>query len=194
MFRKAKLSDLDKLVRIHYSELNSDFLPSLGINFLRLLYSDLLALSGVYVVVYEDGGYVKGFIVGSKNFERDFNEIIKKGFIKYFLSILPQILKRPLMLKNLVETLFYPKKEGLELPVSELVVIAVSGKSHRKGIGRKLVLELEKKLSKENVKKYKVSANKNNYVANQFYKSLGFKKHSDFFLYGKIVNLYLKKI
>lgn len=194
MVRKANLSDINKLAQIHLSELNSDFLPSLGIKFLRALYLDLATLDRVYILVYEQEGKVEGFIVGSKDFDKDFKKIITGNFIRYSFLIFPQIIKTPFIVKNILETFLYTKKEGKNLPNSELVIIAISEKYHHRGIGKKLVLALDDIFAKEKISRYKVSVNKKNAVANKFYNALGFRKHSEFSLYGKIINLYIKQI
>lgn len=194
MFRQAKKSDINSIARIHFIELNSDFLSSLGENFLRTLYSSFLQNKNMYTLVYELNGNVGGFITGAKNFDKDFNSIIKKDFIKFILIIIPQIFKNHKIIKKIIETLFYEKKQGFNLLTVELVVIAVLKKFHRKGIGKKLVFLLEKELIKNDIKQYKVSVNKQNKNANLFYKSLNFNKHNEFMLYGKRINLYVKNL
>ncbi|MBI2028537.1 MAG: GNAT family N-acetyltransferase [Candidatus Levybacteria bacterium] len=193
MLRKAKKSETSSLAKIHYFELYSDFLSSLGEKFLRLLYEDLLGEdTHIYVVSYGDG--IQGFVAGSKDFNSVFKKIIIKNFIKYSFMLLPRVLYSPFILKKIFETLFYIKKEGKSVPQAELIAIAVSKKYHRKGFGKRLVRILEKSFLQHNVREYKVSVNADNYIANSFYSSLGFKKNHDFYLYGKKINLYTKRI
>ena len=194
MLRQAKKSDINKLAEIHFLELHSDFLPGLGQEFLRLLYLNLLQSKNTHIWVCELDNNVQGFVVGSKNFSNDFKKIVLKNFIRFVILISPQIIKSPNILKNILETFLYAKKQGHDLIEAELIVIAVSTKFHRKGIGKKLIFMLEKSFMKDNVEKYKVIVNKNNSKANLLYNSIGFKKQREFLLYGKKLNLYIKEI
>lgn len=194
MLRQAKKSDINSLASIHYFELHSDFLASLGQKFLRLLYLNLIQSKKTYILVYESDGKVQGFIVGARGFSNNFKEIIFKNFIQFVILIFPEILKNPKALKNVLETFFYTRKQGHNSLSTELVVIAVSKKFHRKGIGKKLIYSLENKFAEENINEYKVSVNKKNKNANMFYKSFDFIKYNEFMLYGKKINLYIKKI
>lgn len=194
MFRRVNKLDLNKLARIHFLELRFDFLPSLGENFLRQLYSNLAQSKNTYIWVIEVNNNVLGFVVGSKNFSIVFKNIIRKNFLDYILILLPQIIRKPTILSSIIETFFYTRKEGDRMPEAELIVIAILSKFHRKGLGRKLILYLEKEFIDNGVKQYKLTVNAKNKTANSFYKSLEFNKHHDFSLYGKKLNLYTKKI
>lgn len=194
MLRQAKKSDINSLASIHYLELHSDFLASLGQNFLRFLYLNLIQSKNTYIWIYESEGNVQGLVVGAKDFGSNFKEMIAKNFIRYLVLVLPALLKNPNVLKNIFETLLYTKKQGNSLSNAELVVIAVSKIFHRKGIGKKLITVLEKEFTKNNIKEYKVSVNGKNKNANNFYKSLGFIKQKEFMLYGKNINSYIKTI
>lgn len=194
MLRRGKQSDVINLAKIHLLEFNSDFLPSLGQRFLRLLYSDLLQNKNVYVWVEDSDNNVQGFIVGSKDFNSVFKNIIIKNFIKYVFILIPQILRNPKLVKNIIETLFYLKKEGINTPKAELVVIAILKKYQRRGLGRNLILALEKDFMSQKIKSYKVSMNAKNLTANSFYLSLGFTRNHDFFIYNERMCLFIKRI
>lgn len=194
MLREANKSDIQALAKIHLQELRFDFLPSLGEKFLLLLYRNLLENKTVYIYVAEQKSNIQGFIVGSKNFNKVFKNILLKNFIQYVMIIIPQLILKPFLCKNVFETIFYVKKEGEDVPEAELIIICVASRYHHKGIGKKLVFLLEKVFYKKNVKNYKVSTTDKNIIANLFYRSLGFVYHHNFFLYGKKINLYVKQI
>ncbi|MCL5432984.1 MAG: GNAT family N-acetyltransferase [Patescibacteria group bacterium] len=194
MLRKGKKADVNKLARIHFLELESDFLPSLGEKFLRLLYLNLIQSKDIYIWVEDSNGNIRGFVVGSENFDVVFKQIIIKNFIKYIFLILPQILKKPAIINNIIETLFYTRRVRINASRAELIVISVLKKYQRIGLGKGLVFALEETFISKKIKQYKVSVNAANLVANTFYSSLNFKKVSNFFLYGKKINLYIKKL
>jgi len=193
MLRKATNSDVKRLAEIHSTELSKDFLPSLGKKFLELLYSNLIQSKDVYVWVVVKNNSIQGFIVGSKDFNSLFKKIIFRNFTKFAFLILPKLVKKIFMIKDIFDTFFYTKKMGDRIS-AELVVIAVSKKFHRKGLGRKLVFALEKEFVKNHINKYKVSVNDNNKVANSFYISFGFRKSHDIVLYNKKINSYVKNL
>lgn len=193
MLRKARKSDVGRLAQIHFSELNSDFLPSLGIEFLTKMYENFLNDNEMDIIVFEYRKKVCGFTIGSKDFSQIFKKNILNNLFSYSYLIAKKLIAKPNIIKNVLETLFYTNKECAG-PISELVVIAVLSEFHRKGVGRLLVSELENKFKKKNIKEYKVSVNKKNRNANLFYKSLGFVKIYEFSLYGKQINLLTKNI
>ncbi len=194
MLRQGKKTDVAALVKIHYHELQSDFLPSLGEPFLRLLYESFLQNADVNILVIESDHKVRGFVIGSRNFNRVFKKIVLRNFVKFALLIIPHIFQKPVILKNVFETFLYPKKESPVVSDAELIVIAISKKYHRKGFGKKLIHALEKSFTTQKVYQYKLTVNKNNMAANAFYNTLGFKKNHEFFLYGKKLILYTKHI
>lgn len=193
MIRNAKASDVVSIVRIHYDELNADFLSSLGEKFLQQLYFSLIKNKNIYVYVYESNKEIQGFVAGSKDFSNTFKKIIINNFARYSLSIFPQLLQKPYLIKKIIETLFYTKQGGSIAPSAELIALSVMKKCQRQGIGKKLVNVLEKKFRKGNIKNYKVSVNANYLGANNFYKSLGFKYSHSFNIYGKILNSYFRE-
>ncbi|MBI5122701.1 GNAT family N-acetyltransferase [Candidatus Roizmanbacteria bacterium] len=189
MIKKAEISDIDSIVKLHRTELKTEFLPSLGKNFLIKLYQDLYLRKNCIILVAKDHNNLKGFIVGSKKFSDDFYFVIKHNFLKYFLLLIPQVLLHPKIFIKILETFLYTKKQGLS-PDAELVVIAVSKKYRRKGNGKKLVRELEKILKKQKINNYKVTVGASNF----FYKSLRFEELRKFKFYDKVFHVYTKKL
>lgn len=193
MLRKARKSDVKTIAQIHFNELRLDFLPSLGMEFLTKLYIDFIINDGVDIAVFRNRDKVCAFIVGANDFGKVFKQIIINNFFGYSYLIAKKIMTKPSIIKYVFDTLIYPVKEGNDVK-SELVVIAVSNEYQRKGIGRKLLIELENKFKKRKIMRYKVSVNNKNTRANLFYKSLGFKKTREFYLYNKKLNLLVKNI
>jgi len=194
MLRTAKLSDVGRLAELHSSELSTDFLPSLGMPFLVLLYTKLIKSPNIYILVFESTGRVEGFIVGGSNFDKTFKNILSENIIQFSIVITPHVLKKPQIIKKIIETMFYTQKFGSRASSAELVVLAVSKRFQRIGLGRKLVNILERKLKGIGISKYRVSVNAGNAVANSFYKALSFVEYNKFELYGKEINIYIKKL
>lgn len=193
MIRKMRSSDILTVVDIHITALPDDFLPSLGKEFLNFFYSLNLESSGVINLVFTDGENVKGFILGCTDSRKFFINTIKKNWLKLALLIGKRLIKNPSLIFKIIETFLYPKKEG-EGPKPELLIVAVLPDFQEKGIGSQLVKSLEKEFKKKGIKKYKVSTLKQYRQANAFYRKLGFKFKSRFWLYNKAWNIYVKKL
>lgn len=194
MIRKGRTTDINELARIHLKELHSQFLPMLGNKFLRLLYANFIKNNQTFVYVSERNKSIQGYIVGAKDFNNVFKVIILNNLTQFLYIIFPQILRKPKILINIFETIFYTTKTGVNKNEGELVVIVVVKKFRNRGIGKKLISVLEKQFYNQNLTEYKVSVTAKNKSAVSFYESLGFKKLSKFILYGNETYLYKKLI
>lgn len=191
MIKPLGLNHIPEIAKIHSQELKSDFLPSLGEEFLRLLYEGVISKKTAFGYIAHEKGRIVGFIIGTNNMDKFFRSAISANFIKIIYLLILKILANPFLLKNIVETLFYTGKEVG--PKAELVVIAVLKKWQGKGIGKRLVKSLENYFEKKNVKKYKLTVYADKTAIN-FYKKLKYLKLSEFNLYGKGWYIYEKKI
>ena len=171
MIRQIEKDHTGLIAQIHDKALNGDFLPSLGIDFLTAFYEGIIGKPGVYGFVDVENGRIVGFIIGTRDSEKFFSQALRGNFVKLTLLLLIQLIKRPQIIKNVLETFLYTKKEGTSK--AELVVIAVNNKSQGKGMGKQLVRALEQAFKKEKINRYKltVHADKN---AVGFYEHLGY--------------------
>ncbi len=178
-FKPEQIADI---ARLHTNALKGDFLPSLGIAFLTTFYQSLINEPCAYTLIYCQKRQVKGFIIGTNDMGIFFKNILRKRFFKFSLLITYQILKKPRLLKNVFETLFYTKKESG--PKAELVIIAVDQKHRGQGIGKTLIQALEKIFLENRIKQYKVTVVSSKKAVG-FYNYLNFRPTSNFSLYGK---------
>lgn len=179
------------IVRLHIDALKGDFLPSLGIDFLTAFYNGVINLDGVYGFIYEEKGKVMGFVLGTKDSGKFFSQALRSNFIELSLLLLLQVIKNPKIIKNVFETLFYPKKESG--PKAELVIIAVDKKFQVKGVGRKLIKSLETTFKNSGISRYKLTVHADK-TAVAFYEHLGYSSISNFRLYDKMWFVYEKEI
>jgi len=192
MIREIKLNDAKNIALIHFLSLPEDFLPSLGFKFLKSFYTGVIGKPGIFGFVNLEGSEIAGFVVGSENMDVFFKNALKSNFFKLIYLLLIEVAKKPIILINIIETLFYTKKESG--PSAELIVIAVDKKYRGKGIGRKLINTLDKEMKKRKINFYKLTVTKRNKGAKAFYENLGFYKYSKFFLYQKEWNVLVKKL
>lgn len=188
-----QISDIDEIVDVHLKELSGNLLPSLGQRFLTALYKDFLLEKETILLVFRNRE-LKGFVLGVINFPDLFAKIIKHKFIKYSYLLSLSVIKNPLLIKNIIETLFYTKISGKTESGAELVVICVKKKYQNKGIGSLLLRRLETVLRDKKISTYKVSTTKDNLISNKFYLRNGFDYIDSFSLYNKEWNLYKRSL
>jgi len=192
-----KIVHLDKthirdICEIHASTLRGDFLPSLGKNFLDLLYKNLLKSDLFFSYIAIEDLDVCGFIAGSENSKLLFRGVIRKNFFNFFYVLILKIVSCPPVLLRIFQTFLYSKKTDKNGITGELIIIAVAEKSQNKGLGNLLLSEFERHLYLKKIRKYKVTVIENNIQAKSFYEKHGFIKISRFNLYKKNWELYTK--
>lgn len=191
MVKPITLEDCLSISRIHMNSLKGDFLPSLGIDFLTAFYEGIIGKPGVYGFVYEEKGKVYGFVLGTKDSEKFFSQALRANFAKLTFLLVLQLIKKPWIIKNVLETFLYTKKEGASK--AELVVIAVRKNYQGKGAGKLLVRALEGAFKKDGISHYKLTVHADKRAVG-FYEHLGYSRTTQFSLYGKIWFVYEKEI
>lgn len=186
-----------KIAQIHIQSLSDDFLPSLGLNFLKNFYDGIIGKPAIFGFVYIQknlpaGRQVAGFVIGTTDMNDFFKTAVFSNFFVLSTLLALRLIQRPALIKYVLQTFLYPKKD--DGPSAELVIIAVSDKFRGKGIGRKLVKALESEMRKRRIKEYKLTVTKRNKGANAFYKALGYFKFAEFNLYDKDWNVLVKKL
>ncbi len=191
MVVQASRQDALIISKIHIKSLSDDFLPSLGIDFLRTIYEGILENENVFGFVDVENSKVRGFVIGTTDMNRFFRDALFANFFKAFYFLTLQFVKKPQIILKILETFLYPKKEiG---PRAELIVIAVLDKYQGLGIGKNLVAKLEEKFKLKKIKKYKVTVHANK-QAIYFYEKLGYKRVGKFELYSKDWCVYEKRL
>jgi ribosomal protein S18 acetylase RimI-like enzyme len=183
------------VARIHADALAGDFLPSLGVRFLRVFYEGVLDRGVGFGFVHVGESSQQdlepcGFVLGSVDTRSLFKRVLSSRMLALGLAALPAVLQRPLLLRNVAETFLYPSKEGQSPYQAELVVIAVEATHRGRHIGESLVGELNRVFREQGVRAYKVTVLQSNQGANRFYQRLGFQLSFEFALYGKQWYLY----
>lgn len=174
--------------------LRGDFLPSLGVGFMRALYRGLIANpKGIGYVVLDEGRVV-GLITGSTDGDQLFKGILLRQFAPFVFHVGKRALTRPKIIPDILHTLLYPSLVEVEDYKAEVISIALAPAYRGRGMGKELVAQLEADFLKRGVERYKVIINKSNEGGNRFYRNLGFSYWATFVLYGKEMNLYVKEL
>ncbi len=174
------------MARIHCESLEGDFLSSIGQKFLKIVYDETQAITAVY------DGEVLGFLAYTTNDKKYFGNVIKKQFFNFTKILFIRMLQKPGLIPKIIQTVLYSDKADIGIH-TELLTLAVKKKYRRKRIATKLLSSFEQDLSKQGIKKYKLSVNDYNKPAITFYEKHGFKHKKTFKLYGKKLSVYTKK-
>jgi len=137
--RPATLGDANSIANLHAAQIETGFLSTLGVGFLRLVYRALLQSAVGIVVVADSGGDVVGFVAGTSDTSAFYREFGARNFLRAFWRIIPALL-RPRTWQRLWETLSYGADDH-EVP-AELLSMVVAPRARGRGVGSKLVTEL----------------------------------------------------
>lgn len=191
MLVRLSAKDSSTVSLIHSKALGGDFLPSLGLNFLTTFYSGILSKREVYGFGFRVGGGIVGFVLGTSDSKGFFKLALKSNFLSLSFYLLVELIKRPWLFKNVLETFLYTSKD--KGPNAELVVIAVLDKYQGIGIGKTLAKALEKAFLNDDIAEYKLTVHASK-KAVHFYEHLKYERISSFNLYGKLWYVYGKSL
>lgn len=186
--RKARIEDIDDIVRIHRTAFESFFLTSLGERFLKLYYSTFIKSQNGVIYCTEKGKSIVGFSACSYT-SRGFNtSLIKENLIKYGIEFGVLLFTKPNAIIRLVKNF---NKESDDNSVvdngeyAELYSIAIDPKCQGEGLGKILLGATESNVRNHN----KVISLTTDYYNNEktigFYHSMGYKDYYDFVTYPK---------
>ena len=183
------------IVRLHCDALAGDFLPRLGPSFLATLYGSMLELDAAFGFVTPlDADDVSGFVIASFDSRTLFRRVIARRFFRLTAAVATAMLRQPSLIAHVVETFFYPSKEGKDMPPGELLVIAVRSEDRSKGIGAALIGRLDEAMRQRQINRYKVTVSAANEKAQRFYRKLGFALTGDFVMYRNAWNVFVREV
>lgn len=169
--RLATTRDAAIIARLHADNIDTGFLRTLGVGFLRHLYQAMLRYEGATVIVATDPYGPVAFVAGVTDvgaFYRHF--AISKG-IAGGLSAVPRLI-RPSAWRKIWETATYDGDH--QETGAELLSMAVSGPYRRRGLGGALATRLLDDLARSGVDRVKVVVGADNSGARNVYESVGF--------------------
>ena len=162
----AKKEDALDIAKIHKQEIKKGFLSSLPVVFLEKLY--LSVIESDFCIIAREGDEVLGFIAGTKDIKKLYSYFLKRYFFYSAFFLLPKIFN----IKKIIETLFYPKNEGVK---AELLTIAVKKNFQGQGLAKKMFEAFISEMKKRNVRAFKVLVGEELAPAISFYEKSGFK-------------------
>ena len=191
------------IAALHIKQIHHGLLPLLGLKTLTRLYYELVISHETGVWAELKSNELVGFISGCADARLTYFSVLSRAW-PLFLSLAPEVIVRPGLLKQMVSVLYYPfvrssmtrhYSEACSSIKSEILAIAVSMDMEGRGIGGKLVQTFEEELLRwKNKGYYRVATNMLDIKSNYFYRKVGCLpchqiKHNDL-----ILQVYLKDI
>lgn len=173
--RAAMSSDAPAIARLHMETIDTGFLSSLGVGFLRLLYRTLIQSDAGSVVVADADGVVVGFVAGTVDTGAFYSEFVRRKFLGATIRLLPA-LTRVSTWRRIRETARYgrsPEGNGVD---AELLSMAVAPSARRLGLGSSLVAALQDWFEANGVVTAKVVVGAQNESAISLYSRCGFSE------------------
>lgn len=169
MINKKKI--YQDVARLHIESIKTGFLPSLGLNFLTLMYkcideADFTTLETDYV-----DDKLRGFVSGTDGSKSLYKEMLKHPFTLFF-ALLPSFLYFAKIKKIINIFKHVSGKKRAKYPKPELLTICVSKKYQRKGIANNLYKRLIDYFRNENISSFTIIVGAS-LEANQFYLKQG---------------------
>lgn len=196
MLTKAFHNQVCQIALLHQQTISEGFLSKLGFSFLTSLYRFLIR--NELVLVYQKERKVVGFVscaLSSKGMMKRFMLASPDGILKLLMAIL----KKPSLIKPLLETFNAPSlsvaesSSEIDIPTTELLSISVSPLVQKEGVGTMLLKGLEDALIERKIDSFKVIAGSKLIGANKFYLKNGFVLRKTITIHGdEISNVYVK--
>lgn len=193
--RKLNVNDVEDMAVIHFHSFKGFFLTSLGQNFLKVFYKEVLKhKDGIGIGAFDEQEKMLGFAVGAQQNRGFYKKIIKSNGFGLAWVAFPELVKDPAKIIRLVRNLMSKGDQDYNnSPI--LLSICVKRSQEAKGIGRKLLSEFEnvlKELAYNSLILFTDTHN-NNYP-NQFYQNNNYILVKSFLQGKREMNLYYKKL
>ena len=161
--------------RLHREGIDRGFLTSLGPMFMAQLYKAIPACRSAFGYVWEEpDGQVLGSIACTESTGRLYRQaLLRRGLL--MALPLARYAFRPRVIRRMWQTLRYPSQVGKDLPVAEVLSIAVSPAARGKGVGKALMRAALDEFARRGINEVKVAVWAGNERASQFYARCGFR-------------------
>jgi len=182
-YRKAEISDSDKIAKMHLKSFPDFFLTSLGYSFLNTYYRSCTKSREAISICAIDQVDKKllGFAVGCYNSGGFNKRLILSNSLEYSFQALFLLFTRPLALIRLYKNLTKNSDKDDKGNYAELLSISVSPDQSGLGIGRNLLVNFEERVREQGIGTITLTtdADSNDSVL-RFYKKSGYTVYYDF--------------
>ncbi len=169
--RPARPEDAPVVAGLH-AEIATGFLPRLGRGFLRRLYRALIEWPGADVLVAEDQAGPVGFAAATGDTSAFYRYFLRRHGLFAAFAALPRLV-RPSVLRRALETLRYGGGDSSAIP-AELLAVAVSAEVRGRGVGGRLLAEMESCYRRRRLPSVRVVVGADNTASLALFRSAGF--------------------
>lgn len=176
-----------QVAEIHMQALDQSFLSTLGVNFLALMYEAIDKSESGTLIIQSEGSEVIGFVTGSSSVGGVYREMWRYK-TRLLISLLPCILSVRKLVR-IIENVMYARRGGsvasMNLPIAELLTIAVRNDVRGKRIADQLFSDLVQHFAYKGVGQFKIIVGESLAPAHKFYRRMGSIPVGEVFLHGE---------
>ena len=169
--RPATPEDAPVVAGLH-AEIATGFLPRLGRGFLRRLYRALIEWPGADVLVAEDQAGPVGFAASTADTPAFYRYFLRRHGLFAAFAAFPRLV-RPSVMRRALETLRYGGGDSSTVP-AELLAVAVSAEVRGRGVGGRLLAEMESCYRRRRLPSVRVVVGADNTASLALFRSAGF--------------------
>lgn len=158
---------------LHARNLDQGFLSTMGVDFLALMYQAIDEAPGSVLLVEQRADEVVGFVSGGVGMAAIYRRMLGRP-VRLARAMAPCILQ-PRRLLRVLEILRYSGGERLrsDLPVAELLSIAVSPAWRGRQVAERLYLRLIEHFKQSGISAFKITVGEGLLPAQRFYRRMG---------------------
>lgn len=162
-----------ELATIHSQSINQGFLPTLGVNFLTLLYESIDADPNSALFFERIDGKVVGFVAGGRGMGPIYRQMFKRWH-RLTWALLPAIFN-PSKIKRIVEIIWFGRKQKPVpgCPKAELFSIAVLASARGTGVAQRLYQALAQRFAEDGEPAFCIVVGDALAPAHRFYQRMG---------------------
>ena len=175
-------ADVQRVAELHHAAMGNSLWATLGLRFLRAVYTALLDDESFLGFVY-DGGHIGGFIAGSQDTDAMLSRTFRRAWWSLGLASLPASV-RPTTLRKLLQTASYTDTSG-GAHMAESLFCSFEPELRGKRISGHINKVLFDELLARGHQRVKVTTEVDNKGANRQLTSWGFEDAARFDFYGK---------
>ena len=168
---KIKTDIYNDVAKLHIHSIKTGFLPTLGLNFLGLMYRCLDESNSTILITEYNNDKLTGFVSGSLGKSSPYRLMFSHPFL-LARSLFP-ILLSPIKLKKVYSILRHMSgSERSQYPQAELLTICINLDFRRQGVGKRLYNELMRYMKSNSVDNFSIIVGEH-LDANNFYVNNG---------------------
>lgn len=189
--RPIQFRDADRLAELHHAAMGRSLWAQLGRPFLAALYRALVDSPFFLGFVYVEDGAVRGFIAGSTDTSAMYRDVLRRRALVLAPSALGGLLRRPQVLRTLLETARYGQISGAEGVPGESIFCTFEPDLRGKRVSGHINKVLFDELLARGHDRVKITTEVDNEGANRQLTSWGFEDAGRFRFYGKDMVTYV---